>query len=259
MVSDAAWRRFFMLSERYLNKIKPQAAWGKYWRTTTMGVKESNKTRSIVTAIIAFAFFLAAAYGRAWLNTNILSDFSGVMLFVMATLAWWIALAATIFFMLRDKEGLKDIGFTKKNVPMQILFGVLAAIGSLFIFLIVPEFFGVRMGYSGSTNIVSILMNLLFALLGVALVEEVVFRGHIFKKLMDFNNSKWFAIIVSSALFGLFHIVNGISIQILMATLIGLFWCICRDKIKHCTLLSLVIAHALHNTFIPVVTTLFFR
>jgi len=89
-------------------------------------------------------------------------------------------------------------------------------------------------------------------------VEEVIFRGHLFKKLSDINNSKWFAIIASSVLFGLFHIFNFHLLQIVVTTIMGIYWCVFKEKFKHCTLLSLIIGHALHNLFIPVITAIFF-
>jgi hypothetical protein len=171
---------------------------------------------------------------------------------------WYPMLIATIFFMRRDKESLKDIGFSKENIPLQILFGAVVAIGSLLVFIVLPALFGIQMGYVGSLDIFSNLIEFVCIILGVALVEEIVFRGHLYKKLLDVNNSKWFAIIISSVLFGLFHFLGGNIIQIVVTAIMGLYWCICREKIKHCTLLSLIIAHALHNAIHPIITALLF-
>jgi len=72
------------------------------------------------------------------------------------------------------------------------------------------------------------------------------------------KESRWFPILVSSILFGLFHVFNWNLIQILLTMLMGIYWCVCREKVERCTLLSLIIAHALHNTLLPVITALFF-
>ena len=62
-----------------------------------------------------------------------------------------------------------------------------------------------------------------------------------------YNISKWFAIIISSLLFGLFHIFNGNIIQVFVTALIGFLYCIFREKIKGCTLLSLIITHGVYD------------
>ena len=84
----------------------------------------------------------------------------------------------------------------------------------------------------------------------MALAEEFVFRGYIFHKLLEVKDSRWFAIIVSSILFGLFHIFNGNLIQVIMTSFIGFLYCVLREKIRNCTLLSLVITHGLYDGMI---------
>ncbi|MDR2183451.1 MAG: CPBP family intramembrane metalloprotease [Clostridiales bacterium] len=213
-----------------------------------------TKRKDVVTIVITFIFVLAVAYGIGWFNGNVLPNFSGVLHLILMTVVWWPMLIATVFFMRRDKERAKDIGFTKEKVLYQILIGALVAVGSLLIFIVLPALFSFQMGIVGNFDF----FNLVNLLLAVALIEEIIFRGHLFKKLFDINGSKWFAIIVSSVLFGLFHIFNWNLAQIVFTTIMGIYWCICRDKIKHCTLLSLIIGHALHNAFHPAITALFF-
>ena len=217
-----------------------------------------TKKRDILTVVITCAFVLAVIYGIGWFHENVLPSVSGVVQSILLVVIWWPMLIATIFFMRRDKETAKDIGFTKAKILWQILVGIVVAVGSLFIFIVLPALFGFQMGYVGSMNPLSIVMNLVYMLLAVALVEEIIFRGHLFKKLFDISGSKWFAIVVSSILFGLFHIFNWNILQIVFTTLIGAYFCICRDRIKHCTLLALIIGHSLHNAFLPVITALFF-
>jgi len=216
------------------------------------------KKRDILTVVITSIFALAVVFGIGQVHENVLPHVSGLMRLILIVVIWWPMLLATIFFMWRDKERGKDIGFTREKMGFQILLGVVVAMGSLFIFIILPALFGFKMGYIGSLNPLNIVFNLVYMLLAVALVEEIIFRGHLFKKLFDISGSKWFAIIVSSALFGLFHIFNWNPWQIIFTTLIGFYFCICREKMKHCTLLSLIIGHALHNTILPIITALFF-
>jgi len=216
-----------------------------------------TKKRNIITVVVTYAFALVALLGVGWVNRAV-GNFSFVPRLILMTVAWWPMLIATIFLMRRDKEGLKDIGFTKEKILIQILLGVLVAAGSLLIFIVIPALFGIMMGYVGNLDILSIALNFVYILLSVALVEEVIFRGHLFKKLLDIKGSIWFAIILSSVLFGFFHIFNWNIWQIILTTVMGIYWCTCRLKLKHCTLLTLIIAHALHNVLLPVITAIMF-
>ncbi len=90
----------------------------------------------------------------------------------------------------------------------------------------------------------------IYMIFGIALVEEFFYRGFLFERILHVSNNKWTAIIVSSFIFGLSHIFNGNIIQVLTTALLGIMFCICRDKIKNCTTLSLIIMHGIHNALI---------
>jgi len=218
-----------------------------------------TKKRHILTIIITFVFALAVAVGVGLWNMNVASQFSGMLRYIMLTVIWWPMLIATIFFMRRDKESLKDIGFSKEKIPLQILLGIAVAIGSLLIFIVLPALFSFQMGFIGSLDIRHNLMEFFYILFAVAMVEEIIFRGHLYKKFKDMSNSTWIPIVGSSVLFGLFHILNFNLLQLAITTLIGIYLCVCREKLRHCTLLSLIVAHALHNLFLPIVTAFLFR
>ena len=139
-----------------------------------------------------------------------------------------------------------------ENIPHQIAIGViLALLMSLFLTLI-PILFGFKemVGNTSYSELWQFAYNFVYLTIGVALAEEFVFRGYFFHKLLEIRDSRWFAMIVSSMLFGLFHIFYGNLIQIIITALIGLLYCVMREKIKNCTLLSLVIAHGLYDGMI---------
>jgi len=218
---------------------------------------KTTKKNALVIAI-TFIWTLVTLVGISWVNRNV-ENFSGVLRIIILILPWWPMLLATAFFMKRDGEGLKSLGFSKEKLGLQVILGVFVAAITLTIFIILPELiFGVRMGYARDITFVGVVAQFIYQLLAVALVEEIIFRGHIYKKLLDIKDNKWFAILISSALFGFFHILNFNPFQIVITAIIGIVWCLFREKIKHCTLLSLIIAHALHNALIHVVVGVFF-
>lgn len=212
-----------------------------------------TKKRDIITVIITYVFVLAVVFAIGMINEMLL-PLPLALRMVLGIVIWWTMLLATIFFMRRDKEGPRDIGFTKEKVHWQILVGILVAIITLSIFIVIPGLLiDGFIGPIGGTNPLQVSLGIVQYLLAVAFVEEVIFRGHLFKKLLDIQGSKWLAIVTSSLLFGFFHIFNWDPIQIVITTLLGVVWCLLRMKMPHCTLLALIIGHALHNALMPVV------
>ena len=85
--------------------------------------------------------------------------------------------------------------------------------------------------------------------LTVGLFEEIIFRGIIFGILAGLfpQNKKGFiyTYVISSVLFGLAHIINGISVQILYTILTGGLFAFCLIKTRN--ILCCAVVHALYN------------
>ena len=105
-----------------------------------------------------------------------------------------------------DKESFFDMGFSIKNRLFDLLLGiatgiVLISIG--FIFLIA----------TGSLEIIEIDLNIkwfigsMLLMMLVSLHEEVIVRGYLLNSLMAVSN-KYFALLLSSVLFGAMHLMN---------------------------------------------------
>ena len=123
-----------------------------------------------------------------------------------------------------EKRRLFSIGFNKKGVIPEYLFGI--AVGTLMISI--PAFICyltgcVRFSFGASVSpLVIALFFLAFVLQGLG--EEVLFRGYLLTSLSRRHNV-WVAIIVSSLMFAVFHISNanfGI-IPFINITLFGVF------------------------------------
>ena len=106
---------------------------------------------------------------------------------------------------------------------------------------------------AGKTIAVMLFMAKLF-IFAVGFAEEFVFRGYIYKKILNISGKETAAVIVSSVLFGLFHIFRGSIVQVITTAFIGAFFCLCRAKIKGCTIVSLIIAHGIYDALITVWT-----
>ncbi|MBU3191931.1 CPBP family intramembrane metalloprotease [Clostridium bowmanii] len=154
--------------------------------------------------------------------------------------------------MLKNKEKLKDIGFIRVNIHKQIFIGIVIAIVMCLIFTVIPILCGLKDMVSSThyTKTWQFIFEFAYSIFGVAIVEEFFFRGYMFKKLMDIKNSKWFAIIISSIVFGLFHIFQGNIIQVFTTMMLGVMFCLFREKIKGCSTLSIIIAHGIYDALI---------
>jgi membrane protease YdiL (CAAX protease family) len=154
--------------------------------------------------------------------------------------------------MILNQERLSSIGFKKEKISLQIGIGVLLAVSMSLVLTVLPILIGFKemVGSTSYTQAWKFAYQFIYAIIGVALAEELIFRGYIFKKLLEIKNSKWFAIITSSVLFGLFHIFNRNFTQVFMTAFLGFLFCIFREKIKGCTLISLIIAHGMYDAMI---------
>lgn len=93
---------------------------------------------------------------------------------------------------------------------------------------------------------------LFYTIFAVGLFEEIFFRGYIYKKLVDICEAKWFAVLISSIIFGMCHLVGNGNLlqnmpQVLVSTIMGIFYCVLREKIKNCALISLIVIHGIYD------------
>lgn len=215
------------------------------------GLKQKSKSL-VVQLFIAICGTFIAVFGLFMFNQHLLMWFSLPLRMILMIATQWLLLLVPMILMIVNKEKLSSIGFKKEDIPLQIGIGVLLAVSMSLILTVLPILLGFKdmVGSTSYSQAWKIVYQFIYAILGVALAEELVFRGYIFYKLLEIKNSKWFAIIVSSLLFGLFHIFNGNIIQLFMTSFLGFLFCIFREKIKGCTLLSLIIAHGVYDAMI---------
>ena len=107
------------------------------------------------------------------------------------------------------------------------------------------------------THLWQFIYEFVFCIIAVGLVEELVFRGTIYEYAKRIFGSDIGAVILSSLLFGAFHILRGNIAQLFVTAFIGALFCLFRLKIKNCSLLSLIIAHGIYDALIVVWTFVF--
>jgi len=214
-----------------------------------------SKAKSLTAQLlVAICGVFISVFGLWIFNQHVLMSFSLPIRMIFMIITQWGLFLIPGILMIVNKENLVDIGFRKDKIPLQIGIGVLLAFAMSLVMTVLPILLGLK-GMVGSTTYTQVwkfVFQFIYAIFGVALAEELLFRGYIFHKLLEIKNSKWFAIITSSLLFGLFHMCNGSIIQLFMTAFLGFLFCIFREKIKECTLLSLIIAHGVYDALIVV-------
>ena len=206
-----------------------------------------------MTGVGLLLFFWKAA---APLIGGSISDFSIKVLNVFALLSLTLPplmVAASV------KDKLSDYGFSQYNLPQQLALGIGIGLGMAGVLTLLPMLLlGKDSVYTGRnyTTVTEAIGGLAYFVLIVGLSEEFIFRGFLYTKLDNDCISDAVPILLTSVLFGLYHFSGVNLMQVLITGLIGAFFCICRKKIPGCTILSLAIAHGIHDWMIRLLASL---
>lgn len=214
----------------------------------------SEKKKELVSLIIGFAGSFLGLYGVISFNRFVLMSLPlGLRMVCMIVIYWLIALVPVIV-MIVCKDKFADYWNTDR-IGYQILTGVLIGTAMSLVLTLVPHLAGFG-AYVDSgkryTYLWQFAYEFLYCITAVGLAEEFVFRGFIYNKIKKISGNYIAAVIGSSVLFGIFHLFGGNIVQMIMTAFIGAFFCLCKLKIKNCSLLSLIITHGIYDALITV-------
>ena len=227
-----------------------------------MNKEKKDKSLEWLGLIIGLIGIFSALFGLVVFNRYLVMLIPLLPRMITLILSYWLISAVPILVVIFSKDKLSELGFTKDKIGLQILIGILLGIGMSLILTLVPHLTGFG-AYVDSGNRYKYLWQFIYEFVyctaGVAAVEELCFRGFVFSKIKKISDKEIVAIIVSSVLFGLFHIASLSIFQIALTAFLGLFWCICRKYIKNCTTLSLIICHGIYDALITVWVFVFIK
>ena len=149
------------------------------------------------------------------------------------------------------------IGIELKNF-WQYLIGLgIALTLSLFIAFI-PAWCGHSLvGAHTKYDLGTLLFAIFFYFLVIGPVEELIFRVYYQETFISFfNKNKWIGVIIASALFGMWHLINGSPLQVLFTCGIGLVFGFAKYFIKRFKYLGVSFAHGLYD-FLNIIVTMF--
>lgn len=173
-------------------------------------------------------------------NRNILMLLPLPARMAASVIAYWLIALVPIILMTVNKEKLSEYGFTAEKLGKQIIVGVLIGAAMSIVLTVVPHLLGFGEYVSSGKNYTRLwqfIYEFIYCIFAVSFAEEFVFRGFVYKKILDIGGKETAAVIVSSVLFGLFHIFGGSIIQMIMTAFIGVFFLSVQGKsqrLHHC-------------------------
>lgn len=214
-----------------------------------------ERKRIIIQIVITMIGVIAGVLGVNVFQKYVLMNIHIVWRMILMILVYLIIAVVPVCIMAFTKEKLSDYGFQKEKIGYQVLIGIAIALCMSFIFTVIPHLAGKSDWVNNQhqyTYVWQFVYDFVYYIIAVALVEEFVFRGFLYKKIATLFGSNLYAILGSSILFGLFHFLSGSITQLILTGITGLILCICKVKVKNCTLLSLIIAHGVYDALITV-------
>ena len=149
-----------------------------------------------------------------------------------------------------------EIDFEWKKYK-QFIIGSLVALSLSIIIAWIPALFGFSL-VGNHINFVwwEFFYNLFFYLIIVGPVEELVFRVYFQKTFVNlFSKHRWIGVIIASALFGFWHLINGSFIQVMFTFVIGLVFGLAKEYIKDLHYPGIALSHGLYD-FLNFIVTL---
>ncbi|MCR5324449.1 MAG: CPBP family intramembrane metalloprotease [Lachnospiraceae bacterium] len=217
--------------------------------------------KRILYLIIGYLGALAGCYGVLMFNKHLLTSLPLIAGMVCMVVSYWLIALVPIILMCLLKQHPESIGFTEEKKGQQVMIGIVSGLVIASLYFLVPYFMGfgaIVDNGSRYTRLWQFYYELLYFIVAVGAVEEIVFRGFVYSQIKGIFSNEWIAMIGSSILFGLFHILVGNLIQVCVTTIIGFIFCLVRYKIKGCSMLSLILMHGVYDFMIMLYSSLLF-
>lgn len=217
-----------------------------------------SKKKEWISLIVGFLGAMLGLYGVVSFNQFVLASLPLWLRMISMIIVYWLIALVPMILMLVNKDKLANYGFHRDKIGLQIIAGILVGIVASAILTLLPHLFGFGEYVDNGRRyqyLWKFIYEFFYCIFAVGFVEEFVFRGFIYEKIKNISQKDIVAIIVSSILFGVFHLFSGNIIQMIMTACIGVFFCLCRLKIKNCSTLSLIIAHGVYDALIAVLAS----
>lgn len=237
------------------NRIKKDRVWIK-GQTLTSAQLAEKRENNITSLTVAFMGSMAGLFVLNTFNARLLAPMPVTLRAPLTVLLYWLVAIIPIMVIKQDKMTSADLDIPRKGILWQVLTGIGLGILTSTVLTGVPHLAGFGK-YASSylyTEPWQFAYQFFYCIVSVGAAEELVFRGVIYRKLKELFGTDLYAVIGSSIMFGVFHIFSGNIIQMVMTAIIGAIFCVYKNKIKTCSLVSLMICHGVYDALIYVWT-----
>ena len=181
--------------------------------------QSSRKIQVIEVAV--FLFFIVPSMSTSFLigNTSGSNSGSGFLTVAILSILYDLGMVSLVFYFIwRNGETLRRIGWTLKNLPREVGWGLV---------LFFPIFYSVNRlesalhsaGLSAPAKVPSFLVATghfrlalaVILVIVIAIVEETVFRGYLILRLKTATRRAWAAVLLSSVVFSIGHGYEGMA------------------------------------------------
>lgn len=210
--------------------------------------------------IFAFIGSLLGLLGLIAFNNFLLMSLPLIARMAAMIASYFLIAVIPFIVMRKTNDTFSDYGFKKDNPVLQIAIGVGLGFVLSLIFTLLPHLVGIGEWVDNGKRYQyfwQFAFDFVYYIVAVAFAEEFVFRGVLYEKLNRIFKSKIAAVVISSVLFGLFHVFGGNVVQGVATAVLGAIFCVFRLKIKNCSTLSLIIAHGIYDAMITVWSAVF--
>jgi membrane protease YdiL (CAAX protease family) len=202
----------------------------------------------LVISILCIAGITSLAGLVGYISSSVLQNAAKICLNLLNGLVAVIAMRLT---------GMKpEIDFKNRR---QYLTGIVIGLVLGLAIAVIPSMFGLMLvGPHIDFSWGVLIYKFFFYMLVVGPVEELIFRVYLQDAFISFfNKNKWAGVILSSLIFGFWHIINGNIIQVMFAFCLGLVFGFSKYRLKNCGYVGVAVGHGLYD-FICALTTMLF-
>lgn len=221
----------------------------------------SERRNEKVDIAVGFVLTMLVVCGVMLFQRNVLTGFpKGLQLALRVPLAWLVALPAIVILIIR-RDGLVTLRPTKRGLPAQLITGIVLGIlvfAATHGLLYLLDALGI-ITFTPAKSEISLfnsLYKLAYFLIAIGASEEFLFRCFFYEKFKRVFKTDRAAVLGSSLLFALLHIINGYA-NLVFIFIIAIMFAALRLKLKSCTLISLIVMHGVYDWLIRIVPSLF--
>ena len=148
---------------------------------------DSTRKSTIIQLFIVVLGTCVLMFGIVMFYQHHLTSFSLTPRFLIMLGSQWLLLLIPIVLMILNKEGLSYLGFVKERPFQQIGIGLIIAGVMSFFLTLTPILLGYKemVGNIVYTKAWQFILEFIFLIFGVALAEEVLFRGYMITSVLN--------------------------------------------------------------------------